>query len=636
MATEVFAIKGTLDLDSDKFNSKLDKSGGRAKKFAGIAVKALAGVGIAAGIALGASIKRAGDFETKLANLSTLLSGDSTEAVNEYKEGILALTKVIPKSADELGAAAYQILSSGITDTSRALKVLKSSSKLAVAGLGSTEEATTLMTLALNNFSDSGVTAEKAAELMFKTVRGGITTVAELSQSFGLVAPLAVDAGISLEELQAATAALTQVNKSASISQNSIKAALVSLAKPTKEAQTLFEGLGVKTFPELIKKSGGMVAAFKAMKDETKGNSQQFAKAIGSGEALTSVLSLLGTQSGSFKESLASMKDESNELDVAFDKQSKTFNNSMTLLKNSIDSIAISVGSQLLPPLANFAKTLSENLGPAIDMTVEFVKDLIAEMGGWKNIVAQIGPPLNALVMVISTLLWPALLDIWNVIKKDLLPAMREFWKEAGPVLIPILKFLAVVFGVIVVGAIMATLKQIRILIKVFSFVVRVVSFVVKAVKKNLADMKRSFKILVSNIKWIVRGVKDAITRPFRDAFNWVKNNIGSVTNALKKLNPFSRSSPSLVDMVTKGTGRITDLYGDMFKNIGDLSGGFSNELHGGTLAGVGDTTNSQSVVTNISGPINIGSEVQADNFLERLSRNTELAKMGLTIDDGK
>jgi hypothetical protein len=38
-------------------------------------------------------------------------------------------------------------------------------------------------------------------------------------------------------------------------------------------------------------------------------------------------------------------------------------------------------------------------------------------------------------------------------------------------------------------------------------------------------------------------------------------------------LNPFSKSSPSLVELVMAGTEKISSLYGGMFKDIGSLAG---------------------------------------------------------------
>ena len=569
-------IKWNLDIDKSGFDSKLDQTSSKSKKFAGVLKKVFKGVGIAVAAGLAVAIKRSASFETALTNISTLLSGDSTKAIEGFKKGILDMMSRVPASADELGASAYAIVSAGITDTSEALKILETSARLGTAGLGTTEEATTLMVLALNNFKESGLTSDQAANILFKTVKGGITTIADLSQSFGLVAPLAVDAGVTMEELSAATAALTQVNKSASISQNSIKAALVSLAKPTKEAQTLFEGLGVKTFPELIKKSGGMVAAFQAMKDETKGNTQQFAKAIGSGEALTSVISLLGDQSGAFNESWASMRDGTDSLTEAFEKQKATFSNSLKILRNNLDKIAISVGSKLLPHLTNFAQVLGENIGPAMDKVVAFIKKLVDSMGGWKSITKKVTSILKSLGKIFSKTILPAINDLWEALKKDLLPSLQELWKQVGPVLIPVLKVLAVILGVAILGAIMATIQGIKMAVTVFSIIAKVISFAFGVVSSVIGGAINIVKGFVDFIINLPTTIGNAITAVM-DWFKKLPENIGFIIGRSIKLlfdfaNRinifFTEDIPKFIDVAIKFFKELPGKIGDALLNM--------------------------------------------------------------------
>ena len=362
---------------------------------------ALLGAAVVAGIGVKA-VQAAVEFETAMTNVSTLIAGDSTKAIDEFSIGIKEMMKTIPVDAEQLGASAYGIMSAGITDVSIALDVLEQSARLGVAGLGSTESATTLMTLALNNFKDSGLSAKEVSDVLFKTVKNGITTVDQMSQSFGLVAPLAVDAGVSIQELSAMTAALTQVNKSASISQNSIKATFIAMSKPTKEALGLFEQLGVKTFPELIKKSGSMVGALGAMKDATNGNSQQFALAIGSGEALTSTVALLGAQSDSYTTSLDNMKNGTNAVDEAFQKQTKSTKAQYELLNNNFNVTLMELGNVLLPVLVDLMPKITQ-----------FVDDA---MGGWHELTLIFDDVTTAIANVIIWFdnLWATVSKVWG------------------------------------------------------------------------------------------------------------------------------------------------------------------------------------------------------------------------------
>lgn len=97
---------------------------------------------------IGSAINSAASFQKAMGNLATLIDDKTGKQIGLLKEGILDLLGVLPVTADELGAAAYQILSAGITDVTSALRVLEASTRLAVAGLGSTTDAVNIITSA--------------------------------------------------------------------------------------------------------------------------------------------------------------------------------------------------------------------------------------------------------------------------------------------------------------------------------------------------------------------------------------------------------------------------------------------------------------------------------------------------------
>ena len=81
------------------------------------------------------------------------------------------------------------------------------------------------------------------SDILFKTVKAGKTTISELAQGFGATAPIVQAAGASLEDFQAATAALTAGTPAAQ-AQTQIRAAMVALQKPTKEMSAIMHRLG--------------------------------------------------------------------------------------------------------------------------------------------------------------------------------------------------------------------------------------------------------------------------------------------------------------------------------------------------------------------------------------------------------
>jgi TP901 family phage tail tape measure protein len=157
------------------------------------------------------------------------------------------------------------VLSAGITDSAKALQVLRDSAELGVAGLGSTSEAVDIMTSALNAFSAQGLESRDVANILFQTTAVGKTTVAELAQSFGNVAAIVATAGVEFADFQAATAALTTAGLSASVAQNQLRAAVTALIAPSQQMKDIYSELGVKDFTQLLEKTGSLGGAFVAL-----------------------------------------------------------------------------------------------------------------------------------------------------------------------------------------------------------------------------------------------------------------------------------------------------------------------------------------------------------------------------------
>tara|TARA_Y100000310_G_scaffold270565_1_gene284472 strand:+ start:1947 stop:3455 length:1509 start_codon:yes stop_codon:yes gene_type:complete len=355
---------------------------GSAKSLVGAFIGPLGLVAAVAALTagIGKGIKATADFESQLSNISTLITGDSTVAINDLRTGIRELLKETPKSADELGAAAYDIVSAGISDTGEALKVLRSSSRLAVAGLGTTQEATDLLTSALNAFGKDASESEAVAEILFNTVKAGKTTVSQLAQSFGNVAPLAKTAGISLEDLQAATAALTTSGLKTSVAQSSIRTAINSLLKPTADMTRAFKILGVTSGIELIESSENMVDAFGKVQDALGNNIEATGKAFGSVEALNAVLSLGGAQNESYQATIESMTNSQGLMSEAVDKQNEQFNAQWQLLKNQVNVEFQKLAIKILPILIKIMEVLPDIINRGLVQPFKTVFNVISSV----------------------------------------------------------------------------------------------------------------------------------------------------------------------------------------------------------------------------------------------------------------
>lgn len=296
-------------------------------------------------------------FEKSMSNVSTLVD-TNVENMEEMGNQVLALSQKLPVPIDELTSSLYDIRSAGVS-AEDAMATLEASSKLSAAGLSSVDESTNILTSAMNAFASEGKSASEITDILFKTVKFGKTNISELSQAFGATAPIIQSAGVQLADFSAATAALTTTGTPASQAQNQLRASIISLQKPTKEMQKVFNDLGVKTGSELIAKYGDLGSTFEAVNGSINKLNINSGKAFGSTEALAGVTALTGSVNEAYVATLEDMQTGSNAINSAFDKQSKTGAASMQMMKNNMQALGVTVGNAVIPIIHDLVKAIT-------------------------------------------------------------------------------------------------------------------------------------------------------------------------------------------------------------------------------------------------------------------------------------
>lgn len=318
-----------------------------------------AGVGMAVGI--GYAVNEALKFEKAISNVSTLTDNTPAE-MKKIGDSILEMSKKTPIAMSDLTTGMYDVVSAGITGTANQLEVLKQSSILAVAGLGTTKEAVDITTSSLNAFGIESQRAGYATNLLMKAVKYGKTTVSGISESFGAFASIMKNSNVGLDEYLASAAALTTTGMSMSRAQTQVSSATTALIKPNNTMAKIYQRLGVKDVPTFIKQSGGLVGALSIVNDEAKKMGLLMGKVMGRKEGLSALLSLLGAQKGKFKEIMNDMAGGADTVNVAFAKQQQTLAAKIQLMKNNLTVLAVRIGDVLIPRI----KDLVDTVVPAI------------------------------------------------------------------------------------------------------------------------------------------------------------------------------------------------------------------------------------------------------------------------------
>lgn len=340
---------------------------------------------VAMGMTLFASVKVAGDFETGMSNIATLVD-TAKENIGDMGQKVLEIGGRVPVALNDLTSALYDVRSAGI-DASDAMGVLENSGRLAVAGLGTTQESVDLVTSSINAFNLKGEQQARLYDIIFKAVKNGKTTISQLAQGFGAVAGTVANANVEIDDYFASVAALTTTGLPAAQAHTQIRAAISGLTRETKESARMFKKLGADSFADLVEKSGGLVQAFQRIKEYAGGDDAALLKLLGSVEALNAVLGLAGEQNEKYQQTLDDMRNGANAVDEAFDKQAQTFNSQMTMMGNSLKGLLVPLTSALLPVLKE---------------VIAEVKPIVVAMADW----VKINPELaGTLVKVVAGLL---------------------------------------------------------------------------------------------------------------------------------------------------------------------------------------------------------------------------------------
>ena len=330
-----------------------------------------------------ANLKLAGDFSAGMTNVATLID-TNVENFDAMKEEVLQIAKRTPVALDGLTSALYDIRSAGISANMQ-FEVLERSAQLGLTGLGSTSEAVDLVTSSLNAFSLKGEDASRVYDTIFKTVKYGKTTISGIAQGFGSVAGTVAASNIKLDDYLAAVAALTTTGQPAAQAHHQLKAAIAGMLRETDDSKKVFNALGVKSFKELIQKSGGMVNAFKAITDCVGGNESAILSLFGSTMAYNAVLGLTTKQNKTYVETLNSMRYGVSLIDEGYQKQYNTEHAIMQRMKNMSQVIGIQLGEALAPAFGKILDfgQLSLNMFDKMSPQMKsFIAISIAGLGG--------------------------------------------------------------------------------------------------------------------------------------------------------------------------------------------------------------------------------------------------------------
>lgn len=214
-----------------------------------------------------------------------------------------------------------------------------------------------------------------------------------------------------------------------------------------------------------------------------------------------------------------------------------------------------------------------------ITLLVVVINRIAEALGGWNNIMKALQPILETVGNIFKDIIFPILESTWRIIEMAFIPVLKKLWEEISVVLIPILKILGFILLATVIGAIMAVVTTLWVIVSVLAYVFLVIESWVnnivtfftflwtegsRVIGNLIKDIFNFFDSIPGYVKNALSGLADIITKPFRDAWNFISPILDKIRAGLDKLNPFHRESPSLVDNVLAGVDIIKKAYGSI------------------------------------------------------------------------
>ena len=155
--------------------------------------------------------------------------------------------------------AIYDIASSGFGEKKADTQaVFDAASKLAVGGVTDVATAADGLTSALNAWNLGADKAGFVTDQFFQSAKDGKTTIEQLSQNIGTVAPTAAAFGVSLEEVMAVFGEVTKKGVKTETAASGLRQMIKSIVNPTKQAKDAAAAMGIKVGSDAIAKAGGL------------------------------------------------------------------------------------------------------------------------------------------------------------------------------------------------------------------------------------------------------------------------------------------------------------------------------------------------------------------------------------------
>lgn len=377
-----------------------------------LAQKGFNAIGTAAA-SVGNAVQGAADLESALASLQAVTSA-SAEEFATLREAAISASERTRFTAIEAANGLTELARAGLSAT-EAINVLNPALSLAQGNNLSVAQSSELLTTTIKQFGASMGEAARFADVLQATADGTATSVEQIGNAMSYVAPLARQAGVSIEQTSAVIGALADQGFRGERAGTALRNVFSALADPASKFSDALSDAGIRSrdFSTVIEALG------------KKGDAAKKILLALDSEARPAILSLVNGGGGAIADLTRKLEESAGAAERTSAILGDTFNGAVARLQNSVTNLRNEFLSPILQPLADEAVALAEKINALGDSpqfarirdqfqelatnAIRSVGDLIekADLEAWAGNVADFATDakhaFDALVLVVET-----------------------------------------------------------------------------------------------------------------------------------------------------------------------------------------------------------------------------------------
>lgn len=349
----------------------------------------------------GLIVKTSSSFESAMSRVQAVsgASGGELQKLNKKAQELGATTAW---SASEVADGMTEMAKAGWS----ASDIIDGMSGVLNAASASGEDLAQVSTIvadAITGFGLKAKDASRVADLLTQSANAGTIDITDLGESFKYISPIAKTMGFSIEDVTTAISAMSMSGIKGSQAGTSLRTMMARMVKPTDDVKKAMDELGIKltnsdgSFKSLNTIVSEMRGSFSGMTDEQK---TYYATVLAGQDGMSGLLSLLSMTQGEYDKISESMKNCSGVAEDTAKTMLDNFGGQLTILKSSLEGVAIQFGEVLLPHFKNFVTWVQKVILKLQSMTKEQKEQIVK----WAAFAAAIGPMQQVFGKLTSTI----------------------------------------------------------------------------------------------------------------------------------------------------------------------------------------------------------------------------------------